>query len=97
MASLGAEHVIEFAVTDPARLPDDAVLRALPGVTDVRRETEYGVAGDLGSASRRAGAARYAARRGARDLEPARPTHSATLEDVFVSLTGQASADDGAY
>ena len=35
VASLGAEHVVEFALADGARV-EDAVLAALPGVRDVR-------------------------------------------------------------
>ena len=37
--SLGAEHVVEFAMVDGEPLPDPtSVLRALPGVRDVRMQ-----------------------------------------------------------
>jgi ABC-2 type transport system ATP-binding protein len=85
--SLGAEHVVEFGLAEPARLPDEAVLRALPGVRDVRRddgrvalstsEVHLAVPALMGTL----------AERGA-SLSDLR-THSATLEDVFVALTGR--------
>ena len=37
VASLGAEHVVEFALADGRRI-DDAAARRLPGVRDVRRD-----------------------------------------------------------
>jgi ABC-2 type transport system ATP-binding protein len=87
--SLGAESVVEFVATRdgvPVELPED-VLRALPGVRTVRRE---GAATLLSVGDTRAAvSALFAASdRGAFALEDVR-THRATLEDVFVALTGK--------
>jgi ABC-2 type transport system ATP-binding protein len=92
IASLGAEHVIEFAVDEAAsgRL-DDAGLRALPSVEDVVheggswrltvREVHRAVPALLAALSERA-------------AEPTHlTTHHATLEDVFVALTGRRLRD----
>ena len=87
VASLGTPHVVEITVDDGAALPTQAVLAALAGVHDVRlappqvslgslaiHETIPAVLGVLAAAD-----------------VPVRElaTHSATLEDVFVSLTGR--------
>ena len=91
IASLQAEHVLEFAVADGAAL-DDAALGTLDGVC---------------RASRRNGAYRLQVtelhrvvplllaelRRQGAQLTELR-THSATLEDVFVTLTGRALRDE---
>ena len=84
--SLGTEHVVEFAVTSGAPV-DAAVLGALDGVRGARRadgvwqldvaELHRAVPALLGELSRRGA-----------ELTELR-THSATLEDVFVSLTGR--------
>jgi ABC-2 type transport system ATP-binding protein len=84
IASLGAEHVIEFEVEGPFEL--DSVLR-LPGIQDGRREehlcmltaTELHIAVPalLAELQRRGAVLRHLS------------THHATLEDVFVSLTGR--------
>ncbi len=87
IASLGADHVVEFTVGDGGAAPDDAALRALPGVTAVRHEAGahvltvtqlHDAVPALMALLERAGAPLAALR-----------THSATLEDVFVSLTGR--------
>jgi ABC-2 type transport system ATP-binding protein len=87
VASLGAEHVIEFGLTEPARLPGDDVLRRLPGVSDVRHE------GDTLSLAtsevHRAVPALLDTLREQHATLAMLTTHSATLEDVFVSLTGR--------
>ena len=93
MSSLGAEHVVEFALTDGARLPDDDVLRALPGVTDVRHETD--TVSLATSELHRAVPALLDALRGCGATLSLLTTHSATLEDVFVSLTGRHLRDGG--
>jgi ABC-2 type transport system ATP-binding protein len=87
VASLGTPHVVEITVDDDAALPPQAALAALAGVRDVRlappqvslgslaiHETIPAVLGVLAAAN-----------------VPVRElaTHSATLEDVFVSLTGR--------
>ena len=92
IASLGAEHVVEFAVADEgaARI-DEAMLAALPSVEKVAhdagtwrltvREVHRAVAALLGALSERS-------------LEPtALATHHATLEDVFMALTGRRLRD----
>ena len=92
IASLGAEHVIEFAVSEasPTRL-EDRVLRALPSVEDVAfdgetwrltvREVHRAVPALLAALSE-CGA------------EPTQlTTHHATLEDVFMALTGRRLRD----
>ncbi|MGE0040460.1 MAG: ABC transporter ATP-binding protein [Vicinamibacterales bacterium] len=87
VSSLGAEHVIEFALEDPARAPAADVLGALPGVGSVRRE---GDAWALGTSEvHRAVPALLDALAAAGGALSRLTTHSATLEDVFVSLTGR--------
>jgi ABC-2 type transport system ATP-binding protein len=92
IASLGAEHVVEFALAPGTLDLDDATLRGLEGVRAVRR-----VAGTYElqvDALHRAVPALLTmlAQRG---LELAHlTTHSATLEDVFVSLTGRQLRDE---
>jgi ABC-2 type transport system ATP-binding protein len=90
IASLGAEHVVEFAIADGATLPD-ALLRGLPSVE--------GVAADHGSwrltvrEVHRAVPALLAAL-AEHGAEPTQlTTHHATLEDVFMTLTGRRLRD----
>jgi ABC-2 type transport system ATP-binding protein len=87
IASLGAEHVVEFAAANGAMLPSLDYLRTLPGVCDVRATdgfvslsaTElHTVLPSLLGALDHAGV-------GLSMLT----THSASLEDVFVKLTGR--------
>jgi ABC-2 type transport system ATP-binding protein len=90
IASLGAEHVLEFAVADGAPL-DPAALAAVAGIGPLGRqdgvwrvqvsELHQAMPALLGEL-RRQGA----------QLSELR-THSATLEDVFVSLTGRQLRD----
>jgi ABC-2 type transport system ATP-binding protein len=86
IATLGAAHVVEFEL-DRDVAPDEAALRALPAVTAVRRDvtawsltvTEpHRVLPAL--IAHLAGAGQSLARLG---------TRQATLEDVFVGLTGR--------
>jgi ABC-2 type transport system ATP-binding protein len=92
IASLGAEHVVEFALVDgAARAPSVEELAGLPGVHAVRPgpdRTALTVA-----AVHRAVPALLALveRRGAELSLLA--THHATLEDVFVALTGRQLRD----
>jgi ABC-2 type transport system ATP-binding protein len=92
IASLGAEHVIEFAVGEPAASTlDDAVLARLPSVEAVARDGESwrltvrevhrAVPALLTALSERGAEA------------TALTTHHATLEDVFMSLTGRRLRD----
>jgi ABC-2 type transport system ATP-binding protein len=87
VASLGAEHVVQFAVLDPERLPDAARLSDLPGVTSVRHE-DGAVALATSEVHRLVPALLDELR--ARELAlTLLTTHSATLEDVFVTMTGR--------
>jgi ABC-2 type transport system ATP-binding protein len=85
--SLGAEHVVEFALGADEAPVAEAALRALPGVRDARHE---GGAWSLTSSEIRltvpALLDALGDRRGALSHLS---THSATLEDVFVALTGR--------
>jgi ABC-2 type transport system ATP-binding protein len=92
IASLGAEHVIEFAVEGGADGIDEVTLRGLEGVRSSR--TQNGTYHVQVSQLHRAVPALLAEveRRG-KTLSELR-THSATLEDVFVSLTGRHLRDE---
>jgi ABC-2 type transport system ATP-binding protein len=92
VATLGAEHVIEFAVADISKLPGEDVLRAMPGVRDVRDET--GTTSLSTSEVHRAIPALLDTVRASGTTLTLLTTHSATLEDVFVSLTGRHLRDD---
>jgi ABC-2 type transport system ATP-binding protein len=91
IGSLGAEHVVDFALADSARI-DDPELLALPGVTRVHRDQ---------------GRIRLTVARLHETLPALMPvlsgrgaelseltTHHATLEDVFISLTGRHLRDE---
>lgn len=86
IASLGAEHVVEFALAEGVHL-EEGVLRALPGVAAVRHDdgktrlTVTRVHEAVPSLMRLLGEV------GASLSELT--THHATLEDVFLSLTGR--------
>ena len=87
IASLGADHVVEFALGDGAEPLADGVLAALPGVKAARRdgprysltvtEAHRAVPALMAELERR--------RAGMTELV----THHATLEDLFLSLTGR--------
>ena len=91
IASLGAEHVIEFAVEDPAPRVSAEALRALPSVERVAhedgrwrltvREVHRTVPALLAALAEEGAAASHLT------------THHATLEDVFVALTGRTLRD----
>ena len=92
IASLGAEHVVKFALAQDSPVLDEATLGSLDGVRVARaiageyelqvgalHQTVPALLGFLAS----------------RQLELAQlTTHSATLEDVFVSLTGRQLRDE---
>jgi ABC-2 type transport system ATP-binding protein len=91
VASLGAEHVVEFAVDETAAPIPPEVLEALPSVAGAARE-----AGNWRLTVRevhRAVPALLAAltERGAAPTQLT--THHATLEDVFMALTGRSLRD----
>jgi ABC-2 type transport system ATP-binding protein len=90
IASLGAEHVVEFSVSGDRAMGDDEV-RALPSVEHVARED--GVWRVTVREVHRAVPALLAAL-AEHGLEPTHlTTHHATLEDVFMSLTGRRLRD----
>ena len=84
IASLGAEHVVSFSVRGDLDLP---AVRALPGVVDTRSEPA-GIALTVREPHRAVPV--LLAELGRQKAELASlTTHHATLEDVFVSLTGR--------
>ncbi len=92
IGSLGAEHVVEFTLADGSPQIHEASLRELPGVRAVRRVgTGYEIPVD---ALHRTVPALLAliASKGAELAHLT--THSASLEDVFVSLTGRQLRDE---
>jgi ABC-2 type transport system ATP-binding protein len=90
IASLGAEHIVEFSVGGEGELSEGEV-RALPSVAEVAREN--GTWRVTVREMHRAVPALLAAL-ASRGLEPtALTTHHATLEDVFMSLTGRRLRD----
>jgi ABC-2 type transport system ATP-binding protein len=89
IASLGAEHVVEFQVD---RVPEEGPLAALVGVSAVGREDGV-VRLTVSEVHRTVPALLDELRR--QELTLGRlTTHHATLEDVFVSLTGRHLRDD---
>jgi ABC-2 type transport system ATP-binding protein len=94
IASLGAEHVVEFElgeVNGATGVADESVLRALPGVL-ATREIERGWALQVARLHEAVPALLAALATRGLPLAALR-THSATLEDVFVSLTGRQLRD----
>jgi ABC-2 type transport system ATP-binding protein len=83
--SLGGEHVVEFAVAS-SRTPDESRLRALPGVRDIRRGAQVRM---TTSELHRTVPALLDLLREEGAVLSLLSTHSATLEDVFVTLTGR--------
>ena len=91
VASLGAEHVIEFALTNGTRL-DSMMLRALPGVRDVRIDDTHT---HLSTSELHRTVPALLDLLREKDLALSQlGTHSATLEDVFVTLTGRQLRDE---
>ena len=92
IASLGAEHVVRFGLAPETPPIDEATLRSLDGVRVARAIAgEYEL--QVGALHQTVPA--LLAFLAARQLELAQLTmHSATLEDVFVSLTGRQLRDD---
>jgi ABC-2 type transport system ATP-binding protein len=89
--SLGAEHVIEFTLADGGAPPPEA-LAALPGVRGVRQED--GACRLIASEVHRAVPALLQALDARGQALASLATHTATLEDVFVSLTGRSLRDE---
>jgi ABC-2 type transport system ATP-binding protein len=91
VASLGAEHVIEFALAGGVAIAESA-LRPLPGVRDVRRhDTHLSLAT---SELHLTVPALLELLKGHDASLSQLSTHSATLEDVFVTLTGRQLRDE---
>jgi len=90
VASLGAEHVVDFAVEESERL-DEAALADLPSVEGVARD---GGVWHLTVREVHRAVPALLATLSAKGLQPSHlTTHHATLEDVFVSLTGRSLRD----
>jgi ABC-2 type transport system ATP-binding protein len=87
VASLGGEHVVEFEFQGPADGLSAAALEALPGVRKATgRDGSWAVT--VSEVHRALPALLELVDRGARRLSHL-STHGATLEDVFVTLTGR--------
>jgi ABC-2 type transport system ATP-binding protein len=92
VASLRADHVVAFAVAAPERLPGHDALAALPGVRSVRRDAGQV---ELGTSEVHRLVPALLDELRARELTlTLLTTHSATLEDVFVTLTGRHLRDE---
>ncbi|HYT82476.1 MAG TPA: ABC transporter ATP-binding protein [Gemmatimonadales bacterium] len=89
MASLGADHVVEFALAGGVA---PAGLDALPGVKRVRRGPDR-IALTVAEVHRAVPALLGLLERQGAELSML-TTHHATLEDVFVSLTGRQLRDE---
>jgi ABC-2 type transport system ATP-binding protein len=91
IAELRAEHVLEFAIGDNQSVEEDS-LRRIEGVCAAsRRDGAYRL--QVEELHRAMPALLQELRRQGAQLAELR-THSATLEDVFVSLTGRTLRDD---
>jgi len=87
IGSLGAEHVIEFSLAPGTSPIEDGILRSIDGVRTART-LAGGYELQVGALHRTVPA--LLSLLAQRELELANlTTHSATLEDVFVSLTGR--------
>lgn len=86
IASLGAEHVVEFALAEGTTMPSAEALTALPGV---RRASLAEGRGTLIVARLHEALPALLALVADPEAFTLLTTHSATLEDVFVSLTGR--------
>ena len=91
IASLGAEHVIEFAVEPGAEVPSGRIA-AMAGVQDVR-QTDGRVYVRVSQLHTVMPALLAELQRSGASLSHFN-THQATLEDVFVALTGRHLRDD---
>ncbi len=92
IASLGAEEVVEFALADGAEPPAEAALAALPGVRAARRD---GPRFTLTVSELHRAVPTLLAELQRRGVELTElVTHHATLEDLFLSLTGRHLRDE---
>jgi ABC-2 type transport system ATP-binding protein len=92
IASIGVEHMVEFSTGAPAEAIDQPALRRLDGVRDVRSENGA-VQLQVAELHRAVPALLDELGRQGIPLTELR-THSATLEDVFVALTGRRLRDE---
>ena len=91
VASLGAEHVVEFAL-DAGGAIEQPLLAALPGVRDVRRDDTHL---HLSTSELHLTVPALLALLTSKQATLSQlGTHSATLEDVFVTLTGRQLRDE---
>jgi ABC-2 type transport system ATP-binding protein len=94
VASIGGEHLVEFSVGDKGRALDTETLRHIEGVSDVRLDADTGnVRMQVDELHRAVPALLNEINRQGIPLTELR-THSATLEDVFVALTGRHLRDE---
>jgi ABC-2 type transport system ATP-binding protein len=93
IASIGVEHVIEFSMGSGAGTLEPSRLAALDHVRDVRVEQDS-VLVNVGELHRAVPAVLDELGRQGVALTELR-THTATLEDVFVALTGRRLRDEG--
>jgi ABC-2 type transport system ATP-binding protein len=91
VASLGAEHVVEFALADGSAV-EDRWFAGLPGVRDVRRD-DTRLHLSTSELHLTVPALLDVLRQRHAELSQL-GTHSATLEDVFVTLTGRQLRDE---
>jgi ABC-2 type transport system ATP-binding protein len=92
IGSLGAEHVVDFAIAGDGAAVNEETLRQIAGVQAVRH-SNTGYELQVGELHRTLPA--LLSLLGERRLELSQlTTHSATLEDVFVSLTGRQLRDE---
>ncbi len=91
IASLGAEHVLEFAVAGGERLDTGAIAGVVGGTEPGRRDGVWRL--QVSELHEAMPALLGELRRQGVQLSELR-THSATLEDVFVTLTGRQLRDD---
>jgi ABC-2 type transport system ATP-binding protein len=88
IARLGGDHVIEFAVADGQSLPAPATLEDLPGVRSARIEEDGGLSLRVTEPHLALPALLDRLRQQRLDLARLTTRH-ASLEDVFVQLTGR--------
>lgn len=92
IASLGGDHIVEFAVTMRDTDLDPAVLTAIPGIQSHRVDAGLH---QLSVDELHTTVPRIFSALAGMGLEPSEfRTHSATLEDVFVGLTGRNLRDE---
>jgi ABC-2 type transport system ATP-binding protein len=92
IASIGVEHMIEFAAGNGARSVDVAALRRVEGIRHVRSDNGA-VQMQVAELHRTVPALLDELSRQGIRLTELR-THSASLEDVFVALTGRHLRDE---